>query len=86
MQDKIGDIYQIVVLIMLIIGSIIAIIYRKKMYSLQKSYLSKRKDFLNQKVLESMEARSDKSSYSLIIIVALIIMLGAITQLLIIIL
>lgn len=81
MQDKIGTIYQIVASIIGIIGGILMIVYRKNLLQAQKKYFAKHKDFLNQKMSESLENRSEKNSYILIIIVSVLLIIGGIIQL-----
>ena len=81
MQDNIGRIYEVVASVIGLVGGVLIIIFRKKFLEAQKRYLSKRKDFLNQKMLESVQSRSDKNSYVLIVIIALILIIGGIYQL-----
>ena len=81
MQENIGTIYQIVSSIVGIIGGVLIIIYRKNLHEAQKRYLSRRKDYLSQKMLEGMERRSDKNTYILIIVVAVMLIIGATLQL-----
>lgn len=72
MENKFGAIYEIITLVVLIIGGVLLIIYRKQFLVLQKKYFSKHKDFLNQKMLHGLESKSEKSFYLLAIIVGLI--------------
>jgi len=81
MQDKIGNIYEIVSSIIAIIGGILIIVYKKKFLELQKKYWSRRKDFLSQKMLQNLESRSDSTSYVLFTIIAILLIAGAIYNL-----
>ncbi|MDQ5971526.1 MAG: hypothetical protein QG566_472 [Patescibacteria group bacterium] len=81
MQDQIGTTYQIVTSIIGIVGGIVIIVYRKKFLELQKKHFSKHKDFLNKKILEGLESKSEKSNYTLTIIVAVFIIILSVIQL-----
>lgn len=64
-----GIIYQIVASIIGILFGVLIISFRKKFLKLQKKYLPKRKDILNQTILESLNRRSEKNTYILYIFV-----------------
>jgi UDP-N-acetylmuramyl pentapeptide phosphotransferase/UDP-N-acetylglucosamine-1-phosphate transferase len=81
MINKIGNIFGIIVSIIGIVMGILVIIYRKKFLKLNKDRLSKQKDILHQKMLESMENRSNQQSYILIIFVGAMIAIVGIFQL-----
>lgn len=83
MQDNIGRIYEIIASLVGITGGVLLIAYRKRFLESQKKYMSKRDDFLNRKMLEGVQSRSDKNSIRLIVVVAIILILGALYQLII---
>ncbi|MES2930630.1 MAG: hypothetical protein V4665_02500 [Patescibacteria group bacterium] len=81
MENKFGVIFQIIASIIAIVISVLGIIYKEKFLELQKKYFSKHKDFMNRKMLEGLESKSDKSNYLLIIVIATFLIILAIIQL-----
>jgi len=81
MENKFGIVYQMIISLVIIIGSILVIIYRKKFLALQKKYFSKQKDYFNQKINQSLESRSNRNSYTLIVVIAIFLIVVASIQL-----
>lgn len=79
-MENLEQIIKIVWSILVIVGGVLAIIYRKKFLDLQKKYFSKYEDGMNQKLLQGLESRSEESFYRLtIIICSVFIIAGLIT-------
>ncbi len=81
MENKYAVIYQIIISVVLITGSVLIIVYRKKFFELQKRYFSKQNNVFGRKVLENLEKKPQEYNTFLTVAVGLFIIILSVIEL-----